>query len=64
MDSSEANQEQMPKKARLVDVKVDSEFIALNLMVEFITLAHKRGAYTIDESAKIWECIKMFQKPI
>jgi hypothetical protein len=25
-------------------------------------LAQKRGAFGFDESAKIWECIKKFQK--
>jgi hypothetical protein len=50
------------KEIRLVDVAVTDENIALNMMVSFITLAHKRGAFGIDESAKIWECIKIFQR--
>jgi hypothetical protein len=48
----------------LVNVPVTDENTALNLIVSFLTLAHKRGAFGLDESAKIWECIKMFQKPI
>lgn len=52
------------KEVKLVDIPVTSENEALNMMVNFLTLAHKRGAYTIDETAKIWECIKMFQKDI
>jgi hypothetical protein len=59
-------QEQGPgqdkRELRLVDVVVADENIALNLMVNFLTLAHKRGAFGIDESAKIWECIRTFQK--
>lgn len=52
-----------PKEQRkLVDVVVETPTDALNLMVSFIVLAQKRGAFTIDESAKIWECIKLFQK--
>jgi hypothetical protein len=51
-------------EARLTDVEVKNEIAALNLMVQFLGLAQKRGAYTIDEAAKIWECVKMFQKPI
>lgn len=47
---------------RLVDIKIDSEPIALNVMVQFLTLAHKRGVYSLEESAKIWECISMFIK--
>jgi predicted transcriptional regulator len=50
------------KEIKLVDVAVTDENIALNMMVNFLTLAHKRGAFGIDESAKIWECIKMFQR--
>ena len=51
------------KQVRLVDIPVKDENTALNLMVSFLTLAHKRGAFSIDESAKIWECIQTFQKP-
>jgi hypothetical protein len=31
-------------------------------MAQFLALAHKRGTYTLEETAKIWECIKKFQK--
>lgn len=50
------------KELRLVDVPITDENVALNLMVSFLTLAHRRGTFTFDESAKIWECIKKFQK--
>jgi hypothetical protein len=53
--------EQQTKK--LVDVDVENENVALNLMVSFLSLAHKRGCFTLDESAKIWECVQKFQKP-
>jgi glutathione synthase/RimK-type ligase-like ATP-grasp enzyme len=51
------------KEIRLVDIPINDENTALNVMVGFLNLAHKRGAFTIDESAKIWECILKFQKP-
>jgi hypothetical protein len=54
--------EQQTKK--LVDVDVENENVALNLMVSFLSLAHKRGCFTLDESAKIWECVQKFQKPM
>ena len=57
----ESNQQ---KEVRLVEVEVTDENTALNLIVSFVSLAHKRGAFGIDESAKIWECIKKFQKPV
>jgi hypothetical protein len=50
------------KETRLVDVQISDENTALNVIVSFLSLAHKRGVFSLDESAKIWECIKMFQK--
>jgi hypothetical protein len=54
---------QEQKEIRLVDIPINDENIALNVIVGFLNVAHKRGAFTIDESAKIWECISKFQKP-
>ena len=45
---------------RLTDVKIVDENTALNVMVSFLNLAQKRGTFSIDESAKIWECIQKF----
>jgi hypothetical protein len=49
------------KQVRLVDVPLNSQQEALQLIVTFLNLAQKRGTFTIDESAKIWECMRMFQ---
>ena len=49
------------KQVRLVDVPLNSQQDALQLVVTFLNLAQKRGVFTLDESAKLWECIKMFQ---
>jgi hypothetical protein len=54
---------QQVQEVKLVDVPISDENIALNVLVSFVSLANKRGAFGLDESAKIWECIKMFQKP-
>ena len=70
MDSSSQQEEQTTKpltekenkEPRLVDVPVSNENMALNLLVSFVHLAQRRGAFNIDESAKIFECIKKFQK--
>jgi len=58
-----AQEESKPeqKETRLVDIPINDENIALNVMVGFLNVAHKRGTFTIDESAKIWECISKFQ---
>jgi len=50
------------KQLRLVDVPINTQNDALQLLVTFINLAQKRGAFTLDESAKLWECIKLFQQ--
>lgn len=47
---------------RLVDVSITDENVAFNVMVNFIILAQKRGIFTLEESAKIWECMKRFQR--
>ena len=63
MDNQELNTPVPEKKqTRLVDVPVNSPQDALQLLVTFINLAQKRGAFTLDESAKLWECIKLFQQ--
>ena len=50
---------QMPK---LTEIPIVDENTALNVMIGFLDTAQKRGAFSIDESAKIWECIKCFIK--
>lgn len=50
------------KETKLVDVEIVNENVALNVIVSFLNLAQRRGAFSIDESAKIWECVKKFQK--
>jgi hypothetical protein len=62
-EKQEKQENQEKQEIRLVDVPIRDENTALNVMVNFLTMAHKRGIFTIAESAKIYECIKMFQKP-
>ncbi len=49
------------KQVRLVDIPLNTQQDGLQLIVTFLHLAQKRGAFTLDESAKLWECIKLFQ---
>jgi len=51
------------QKPNLMTVPVTDENVALNVMVSFLNIAQKRGAFSIDESAKLWECIKFFVAP-
>lgn len=50
------------EKVKIQDVVVSNENIAFNLLVQFVHVAQKRGAYSLEESSKIWECVQMFQK--
>ena len=50
------------QQINVLDIDVTSENIALNILVTFVNLAQKRGAFNIKESSKIWECIQCFQK--
>jgi len=61
MESSAVVEEKKPE-VKLVDVVVTDENIALNVLVSFLSLAQRRGAFSIEESAKIWECVQEFQK--
>lgn len=49
-------------EVKLVDIPIKDENTSLNVMVSFLVLAQKRGVFTFEESAKIWECIKVFNK--
>ena len=62
VQSSAVEEQTQSTEIRLVDIPIEDENVALNVMVGFLNVAHKRGAFTIDESAKIWECISRFQK--
>jgi hypothetical protein len=44
----------------LTTVEITNEIVALNVMVSYLNIAQKRGAFAIDESSKIWECIQKF----
>jgi len=52
-----------PLQTKLVDIPITNENMALNVIISFVSLAQKRGAFSIEESSKIWECIRKFQKP-
>ena len=57
MESSNQNQNQIP----IFDIPVNNQTEALQMIVYFLNLAQKRGTFSIDESAKIYECIKIFK---
>lgn len=61
MESVEST-EQKSVEIDLLNVNVENENMALNVLISFITIAQKRGAYSIPEASKIWECVQKFQK--
>ena len=60
--SEPASKEQV-KEVNIMDVPVSNQNIALNVMVFFLNSAQRRGAFSMDESAKVWEAVKMFVTP-
>ena len=62
-NSQSTSTEQPQQQVKLSEIKVENEQIALNLMVAFLNAAQSRGIYSIEESAKLWECVKFFSKP-
>lgn len=51
---------EQPKLPKLTEIPITNDNVALNVMVGFLDTAQKRGAYSMDESAKIWECVQRF----
>ena len=67
-DQSPVQQEQQPQQQQqqqqinLLEMPVTNENEALNVMVNFLHLAQRRGAFAIAESSKIYDCVKVFQR--
>lgn len=48
------------QKVNLADIKITDQNMALNILVGFLNIAQRRGAFGMDESAKVWEAVKWF----
>jgi hypothetical protein len=44
----------------LLNIEVKDQITALNVLINYITIAQKRGIFSIQESAHIWSCIQLF----
>ena len=51
-------------QVNLTNVEITNENVALNVLVGFLGIAQRRGAFAFDEAAKVFECIKLFQKNV
>ena len=49
------------KEIAITDVVIDNENMALNIIIAFTQIAHRRNAYNIDETAKLAEAINFFK---
>jgi hypothetical protein len=56
------NTQSTDTKNTLLTTPITNENVALNIIVSFLNIAQRRGSFSLDESAKIWECITVFQK--
>jgi hypothetical protein len=54
--------QQKEETISIFDVEIKDENTALNVLVQFLHIAQKRGAFNVQESAKLWEAISAFQK--
>ena len=61
-DPNQKSQNIPPQQVNLLTVPIDNENVALNVLVGFLGLAQKRGAFALNEAAKIHECVLAFQK--
>ena len=52
---------QNPPQVDLYSIEIKDENTALNVLVGYLGLAQRRGAFAINESSKIYEAIKMFK---
>lgn len=61
--AQQTDTQQQQQQVKLADLKVNTENDALNYMVGFLELAQRRGVYTLEEAAKINECVAKFRRP-
>ena len=61
-ETANVEKQQATQEINVLDVPVANENVALNILVTFVNLAQKRGAFNLKESAKIWECVEKFQR--
>ena len=59
---AQQQQQQQQQQPNITDIEIRDENTALNVMVSFLHLAQKRGAFNLQESAKAWECVKVFMR--
>jgi hypothetical protein len=59
--NTDLNESKEPPKIDLLNIDIKDENTALNVLVGYLGIAQRRGAFAINESSKIYEAIKMFK---
>lgn len=59
MDSQQTVNPPAPEQRQIPirDIVINNDSIAINIMAFMLDIAHKRGAYSFEEAAKIHECM-------
>jgi len=57
---SEQVPQQVPQQ-QLDNLVISNQNEALNVIAQFLHLAQRRGAFTLPESSKVYECLRFFQ---
>lgn len=60
--TAQTDQTAQTAQTAIKDISIDNENVALNVMVGMLNIAQKRGAFSLEESAKTWECVQMFMR--
>jgi len=59
--SSSQSSSQQPRVS-IYEIPVDSDGTAVMMLVQFLDMATKRGAFGLDETGKISECIQFLRR--
>ena len=51
------------KQIRILDMPTGTQNESLQCIVQFLSLAQRRGAFQLEEAAKIVDCLKLFSSP-
>ena len=62
-ESANVQEAPKPQEVPINKIQVTDQNIALQLLIAFVQLGHRRGAYNIEETAKVHECIEIFKLP-
>ena len=60
--SSSQQSAQQQQRISIYEIPVDSDATAVMLLIQFLDMATKRGAFGLDETGKISECIQYLRR--